>query len=468
MVIAVAAALALSARFPIGLGALAEVHAGTDLQAPILFGGAAVLALALVGSVAAAAWRATAGTPPASESSTLSSWLPNGLARIRSPLSTVNGARLALTSGRGHSALPVASTLGTLIVAIAALSASAVFGSSLDRLVTTPRLEGWAWDAHARADDSAAFGDVQRIARRVAADRAVHELAVTTGVPRLRVGRERPGTIDAAALGIDAVAGHVFPPLTRGKMPVAPDEIALPARLADRLGVGVGDRIWATGDDASAHLRVTAIAVFPATVLAASDLRGDGVLLSVAGAQHLSDEARHGGGVLVRFRPDADRAAAAARVEKAVGTLVDFRLASDVGNLNRARWTPRALSVVLAALGLATLTHLLVTAVRRRRADLAMLKTLGVTRRGIAATVASQASTLVLLSLVAGVPAGIASGRVLWSAVASGLGVVPAPAVPVPAVALAALATIVLANAIAAVPARAGARVSVVTALRAE
>ena len=57
----------------------------------------------------------------------------------------------------------------------------------------------------------------------------------------------------------------------------------------------------------------------------------------------------------------------------------------------------------------------LTTSVRRRRRDLALLKTLGFTRRQLAATVAAQASIVALLGIVVGVPVGIVAGRSLWT-----------------------------------------------------
>jgi ABC-type lipoprotein release transport system permease subunit len=64
-------------------------------------------------------------------------------------------------------------------------------------------------------------------------------------------------------------------------------------------------------------------------------------------------------------------------------------------------------------LAIATLTHVLLTSVRRRRRDLALLKTLGLLRPQLLSVVLSQACALTAVALLAGLPLGIVVGR--WS-----------------------------------------------------
>lgn len=105
---------------------------------------------------------------------------------------------------------------------------------------------------------------------------------------------------------------------------------------------------------------------------------------------------------------------------------------------------------------------------RRRRRDLALLKSLGFTRSQLAATVAWQSTVAVVLGVVAGVPLGIAVGRYLWDLFAREINAVPAPTVPVMSVVLIAVGALVLANLVAAVPARVAARAPTALLLRAE
>jgi putative ABC transport system permease protein len=132
------------------------------------------------------------------------------------------------------------------------------------------------------------------------------------------------------------------------------------------------------------------------------------------------------------------------------------------------RSTPLALAAVLALLAVATVAHALVTAVRRRRRDLALLKTLGFTRRQVSAAVAWQATTFGLVALVIGVPVGVVVGRWAWTALADNLGTVAQPIVPVVALVLAAPLVLMIANAVAFVPGRIAARLRPAAVLRSE
>ncbi|MGB9113009.1 MAG: FtsX-like permease family protein [Acidimicrobiales bacterium] len=88
---------------------------------------------------------------------------------------------------------------------------------------------------------------------------------------------------------------------------------------------------------------------------------------------------------------------------------------------------PLILGVVLAIFGAATLTHLLIVSVGRRRREMGLLKALGFVSRQVGAKVYWQATTVTLVGLVVGVPVGIALGRVIWRAFALNVGVVPVP-----------------------------------------
>jgi ABC-type antimicrobial peptide transport system permease subunit len=122
----------------------------------------------------------------------------------------------------------------------------------------------------------------------------------------------------------------------------------------------------------------------------------------------------------------------------------------------------------VALLALGTTAHALITSVRRRRRDLAILKTLGFRRGQISQTVAWQATTFALVAGLIGVPLGIAGGRWAWRLVAEQLGVAAGPVVPpVPVLAIVAGALLV-ANLLAAGPGWTAARIQPAAALRSE
>jgi ABC-type lipoprotein release transport system permease subunit len=110
----------------------------------------------------------------------------------------------------------------------------------------------------------------------------------------------------------------------------------------------------------------------------------------------------------------------------------------------------------------------LVSSLRRRRRELAVLKTLGFSRRQVRATVAWQASTVAAVGLVVGVPLGLLVGAYVWHQVADELGVSSDRTWPVLAVVLLAIGALLAVNVIAAVPARRAARTRPAVVLRSE
>ena len=114
------------------------------------------------------------------------------------------------------------------------------------------------------------------------------------------------------------------------------------------------------------------------------------------------------------------------------------------------------------------LAHTLVTAIRRRRRHLAVLKTIGFDRRQVLATVTWQAMTFAALGLLLGLPLGIAAGRWAWYLFARQIDVVPEPVTPVALILLLVPAAVLLAIVVAAAPAWSAARTRAAVVLRAE
>jgi hypothetical protein len=130
--------------------------------------------------------------------------------------------------------------------------------------------------------------------------------------------------------------------------------------------------------------------------------------------------------------------------------------------------TPALLASALAVGAIVALGLTLAASVRRRRRDLALLKTLGFTRRQLVAAVAWQASVAAVIGIAVGVPLGIGVGRWLWSLFARQIYAVPRPSVPVLSVCLVALGALVLANVVAAWPGLVAARTPTALLLRAD
>jgi len=127
-------------------------------------------------------------------------------------------------------------------------------------------------------------------------------------------------------------------------------------------------------------------------------------------------------------------------------------------NFGEAVNFPLLFGVALSLFGAATMAHLLLVSVARRRKEAGLLKVPGFLRRQVAAVVCWQATAVALTGIAIGAPVGIAAGKVFWRVFATNFGVVPV-AVADPLL-LAALVTGVLAaaNVLAGVPALLAAR----------
>ena len=136
------------------------------------------------------------------------------------------------------------------------------------------------------------------------------------------------------------------------------------------------------------------------------------------------------GEFVVRFDPDADVEALEARLS--ADYAIGFRPATlpvRLDNLAQTRGIGPALMAFFAALGFLGLLHALVTAVRERRAMLAMLRLLGSKRAHVRRSVVWQSLFVTATSLLIGLPIGLALGRWAWFQVIEGLGVVDPPPV---------------------------------------
>ncbi len=140
----------------------------------------------------------------------------------------------------------------------------------------------------------------------------------------------------------------------------------------------------------------------------------------------------------------------------------------EIDRLRQIDRLPAILGGFLALLAAVAVGHAIVTAVRRRRRDLAILKTLGFDRGQVRATVAWQATALSAVGLVIGIPLGLVAGAIAWHLVANGLGVSTSATVPIVGLLLIIPIGIALANVIAAVPAGSAARTRPAVVLRSE
>ena len=391
--------------------------------------------------------------------------MAEGLSRAGAPPSAVTGVRIALEPGRGPTAVPVRTALVGATVAVAAIAASLTFAASLDRLVRSPALQGWNWDVVVGNPNGEA--DISDWARPVLASNPLVGgfSSIAGGIRPLRVG-----TLDVGAVGLDAVQGAAVPRFFDGREPRAADEIALGRTTLRRLGRHVGDTVDVGEGAGRRRMRIVGDALLsPASFnFTAQTTMGSGAILTTRSLRTFAPDAVSNQ-LLVSYAPGADNQQAYRSLQRDFGrTVLRPRPPEEVANLHRVSGLPLLLAALLAVLGVATLGHTLVTSTRRRRRDLAVLKTLGFVRRQISATLAWQATTLAVTALLVGLPLGVAAGRWTWVLVARGLESPAGPVTPTVAVLAAAMAAVLVANLVAVLPARSAARTRPAVVLRSE
>jgi len=296
-----------------------------------------------------------------------------------------------------------------------------------------------------------------------------------TGVNDTRQAAATVGTASVPVFSYLPVAGRPLPVVTlSGRMPIAPDEIALAPESARDARAKIGD-VLTVKAEAQARLRVTGIAFVPENP---QNSYAQGAWLTGEGYQRLFPDGfflYHQ--IQLATRPGADVTAVTERLNKTMIKLAGESVItvggspfvpSELAQVRNVRVLPLALGAFLGLLAVGTTGHTLAAAVRRRRHDVAVLRVLGLTRRQCRLIVVTQATTVAVVGLVLGVPLGVASGRTVWRAVANSLPLDYVPPVAVLPLALVGPVALLVGTLLAALPARRVARFRVGDALRAE
>ena len=398
------------------------------------------------------------------------------------PESAVTGVRFALEPGVGRTAVPVRSAvLGSALAVIVVIS-TVTFGASLTNLVSHPALYGWNWSYELTANQGGVIPGA-RAARLLNQD---HQVAAWSGISFGTVRIDSQVGVPVLAQPPDSV---VTPPLLSGNQVGGNDQIVLGPLTLAQLHKRVGDTV-AVGDGfgAPTRLRVVGTATLPTIGGGQGNQHlemGSGAVLSndvlprggQSGYTNLPGYAPGPDAIIVRLRDGATAAGfrSLERIASAVSTPADYGVTvlavqrpAEIVNYRSMGSTPAILGGALAAGAVAALGLTLIASVRRRRRDLALMKTLGFTRRQLAAAVAWQSTVAVGIGIVVGVPIGIVVGRSLWIMFAHEIDVVPMPTVPSLTVVLIVLGALVLANLVAALPGRLAARTPTAVLLRSE
>jgi ABC-type lipoprotein release transport system permease subunit len=364
------------------------------------------------------------------------------------------------------------------IVAVVALVGAITFGVSFSNLVDHPRLYGWSGDAIITAANG--YGNVPRDEAN-AILQADPQVETWSGV---FFGGDVIDGVATPMLGMDPGASLV-PPVLRGRAIERADEIVLGGATAAALDKDIGDEVTIGGGGTPRMVRVVGIATFPAigAVHVAHTALGTGALvvpelvpnhdLNLTGTERGDFGPR---AIFVRLRPGIDVDAELAHLRETTAPLstsagldvLSVQRPAEIVTGRAATSLPVFLAGTLAVATLASLGLALANATRRRRRELALLRTIGFTGRQLGAVVSWLATATVVIGLAVGVPLGIVVGRLTWQAFADQLDVVHTPRVPLVTIVLLVIVAVALANAIAAAPARRARQVATASLLRPE
>jgi hypothetical protein len=456
---ALAVAVALSPIAPLGEARLAEASTGFAFDALILPLGAlatvaVVLALGLWPTARAIrASRANEGT-----GGSRPSVIVTQLAAAGASPSAVVGVRNALERRSGGGTVPVGSALLGTVLAVVALCGTGVFGASLSHLTATPKLYGdpfqLSFNPNGGPPDPTLLGSLER-------DKAIASITRGAGGGQILINK-----VDVGAIAAAPIRGRLLISVVAGHPPNGVGQIGLGAATMRRVGAHLGSIVHVTLQGHAARFHVVSQISFP--VLAGGTVYlGTGALITISGLEAVLCPAGAGqtacrqgvvgptsGGVLASVVSGPRGQAAITHYLRADASIATLPITpTSLINFGEAVNFPLIFGAMLAVFGAATLAHLLIVSVSRRRREIGLLKMLGFVNGQVASAVAWQATTLALVGIVIGVPIGVVLGEAVWRAFANNLGAVPVAVVPVLLTAVLAAGVVIVANLIAVVPA---------------
>jgi hypothetical protein len=478
--LAVAVAVALSPLAPIGPVRRVDPTPGVSFDTEVLGLGFLLLVVGLGVIASVLAYRAAPRRPdvPGQGADVKRSGVAQAAGALGLPVAAAAGVRFALEPGVGRNSVPVRSAIVGAALAVVVVVATVTFGTSLTALVSHPGLYGWNWDSLLSAGGGSGNipqGPATALLnhdRYVGAWSAAYFDDLHIDGQVVPVLGERPGTA-------------VQPPVLSGHGLDAPGQVVLGAITLAQLHKRVGDSVSVgSGIGASSRLAIVGTATMPTIGGPGPHLEmGTGALLSydlipAAARNPFNDPTTGPETIFVDFRPGANHSAALRSLQEMqaplsnnfnFGVLVGSVLhPAEIVNYRSMGTTPAVLGASLAGGAVVALGLTLVASVRRRRRDLALMKTLGCTGRQLASVVAWQSSVAVAIGTVVGVPLGIVLGRFLWTVFAREIHAVPTPTVPTTSIVVIAIGALVLANVVAAIPGQIAARTPTAILLRAE
>ncbi|HVL33742.1 MAG TPA: FtsX-like permease family protein [Actinomycetota bacterium] len=471
--VAAGSAIALSPLAPVGLAGLAEPAPGVHADILVIGIGAVAICVFVAVASALAEWRAGRRIQTRGERAlrTDPSQLAEAASRSGLPAPVVAGLRLALDAGRGDVMVPVRSTVIGVALGIVAVASALTFAGGMNHLTSTPKLSGWTFDLLAGGPPDQLTAFVRELEKGGDVDAYIDAMT-----PGLLI--EETDIIDA---GLAFGPGRIGPAIAEGRAPRTADEVALGRDTMVRLGLRIGGTVRIAGREQNQgsqpvrtdpqRYRIVGRLVQPAIGFNLGSA-GQGVAMTIEAVDRLGrpEMFAQSRGVFIRLKEGSDVRLIIERIGPRFPTVfvAQRRDSGTVADVSRLSGMPFTLAGILVLMAVATVAHTLLTSIRRRARDLAILRTIGFVGAQIRSTVAWQATTLVVAGLLLGLPLGIVLGRWGWLAFANSLGVLPVAVTPLFGVAVVVPAVILVGNLVALIPARTAARTEPASVFRKE
>ncbi|MCU1358735.1 MAG: hypothetical protein JWN99_24, partial [Ilumatobacteraceae bacterium] len=386
----VGATLVAALISPIGpLGVVRDVDPSPGIALPtqVVVPALGVGALALVLTIASVALVGARRASSTREGATSSLWRARLLERGAHPsISTGMRATLGSTGSWSNGAVLIG-----CVIAIAAVMSASIFGTNLSALVTQPERYGWPWDLGVLTNYGYGFTDTAAVEQSLDAD--------APGATHSFYGFDPSILIDGhpmpAITGLTPSDQPDFP-VVDGRAAHNPGEAVIGVSTAQRFGIGIGDHVdvqspfWEPQS-----VDIVGTAVLPSLGAFTADRTGLGTgifIIPASAPSSFNPTPASFTGVSLPAGEDVDefvRTLGPSLASWDVGsgvppvTLTRPVRPPEVVNVSDMRTAPLVLGGVLAVSLMVGLALSTAVSVRERRRELAILRTLGFSRRSL-------------------------------------------------------------------------------------
>jgi ABC-type lipoprotein release transport system permease subunit len=408
-------AVALSNRFPIGVGRLLELDPGTRVNVTVLGIGTLALAALLLVCAFTFGYAGQRSDRHVRHRGRVAGWIAN----TGAPNELVLASHLAFGRSAETGARPTRAALVGGALALVVVVAAGMFVNGVDDLYSDPAAHGFAWDM--------AIGNVNFALR----EPQLSELRNDPDLPAktfIEYGQAQIGGRSVEVMAFDE-RGTASPPVLAGRLPSTRSEIALGPRLREQLHVKIGDTVPFSVAGGEFQNEAAPAPTKQLTVVGEA-------LTPVFGESELSttalvtlDAISSAGGtvapniVLVRL-PDKDKEARVSLIRRAYTAEMETDpVPARIVNLHRVVSLP-LLGIALAGLlGTVLLAYTLYVTARSRTRELGIVRALGMSARNSGRVLIWQGVLLAVVISAIGIPLGLAVGTFAWRAMAESLGV---------------------------------------------